>query len=185
MNKKDTTIKLIEQYLSKRSYVQFTNWLVDGTDFFTAPASSCFHNSFEGGLLEHSWNVYKLLKEKNKRYNLGLTDDSIFVAGMFHDLSKINLYEWIPDIKAYEKISHPILKHGELSVQLLKEKLRYLKENEIAMIRYHMGAFDEQEPYEEFNNAQHKYPEVTMICCADWESGRVLECNYEETNRRK
>ena len=185
MNKKDLTIKLIQQYLFKRNFVSFTNWLVDGTDFFKAPASTCFHNSYEGGLLDHSWNVYKLLKEKNKRFKLNLAEDSMFVAGMFHDISKIDLYKWIDEINAYEKVSHPILKHGELSVQILKERLRFLKENEVAMIRYHMGAFDEQPPYEEFNNAQHKYPEITVICCSDWESGRILERNYEETKRTK
>ncbi|MDE5993144.1 MAG: hydrolase, partial [Oscillospiraceae bacterium] len=32
--------------------------LSDKSDFFTAPASTRFHGSYEGGLLEHSLNVY-------------------------------------------------------------------------------------------------------------------------------
>jgi len=179
MNKQETIINLIALYLKKRKYRSFTNWLVDGTDFFTAPASTCFHNNFKGGLMEHSMQVYKLLKEKNKRYKLGLSDDTIFVTGMFHDLSKIHTYKWIEEAKIYEKINHPILKHGELSVQLLREKLGFLKENEVAMIRYHMGGFDEQYPYDEINNALNKYPEVVLMCCADWEASRILERNND------
>ena len=34
------------------------------SDFFTAPASTKFHGSYEGGLLEHSLNVYNRLHEK-------------------------------------------------------------------------------------------------------------------------
>ena len=39
---------------------------IDATDFYTAPASTRFHGSYEGGLLEHSMKVYEILKEKVK-----------------------------------------------------------------------------------------------------------------------
>ena len=39
---------------------------LDRTDFYTAPASTKFHNSFEGGLLKHSLNVYDALKDLTK-----------------------------------------------------------------------------------------------------------------------
>ena len=34
---------------------------IEKSDFFKAPASTRFHGSNEGGLLEHSLNVYKIL----------------------------------------------------------------------------------------------------------------------------
>ena len=37
------------------------SWL-ENSDYFTAPASTRFHGSHEGGLLEHSLNVYDCLK---------------------------------------------------------------------------------------------------------------------------
>jgi 23S rRNA maturation-related 3'-5' exoribonuclease YhaM len=40
-------------------------WL-EMSDFFTAPASSRFHSSHEGGLCEHSVKVYDRLKEQNE-----------------------------------------------------------------------------------------------------------------------
>ena len=41
--------------------------LSDKSDFFTAPASTRFHGSNEGGLLEHSLNVYHCLKDNLSR----------------------------------------------------------------------------------------------------------------------
>ncbi len=63
---------------------------LEKTDFFTAPASTRFHNNFEGGLAEHSLNVYKELK--------GLTNDewpeeTIIIIGLLHDICKVNNYK--------------------------------------------------------------------------------------------
>ena len=44
---------------------------IEKSDFFKAPASTRFHGSYEGGLLEHSLNVYKLLCEKVKKLSSG------------------------------------------------------------------------------------------------------------------
>ena len=33
---------------------------IEKSDFYKAPASTRFHGSYEGGLLEHSLNVYKV-----------------------------------------------------------------------------------------------------------------------------
>jgi len=62
-----------------------------GNSYFMAPASSKteFHNCFVGGLLAHSLNVVKNLKKltttvATKKY----PDESIIIAGLFHDLGK-------------------------------------------------------------------------------------------------
>ena len=39
---------------------------LDETDFYSAPASTSKHGAYEGGLLNHSMNVYKLLVNFNK-----------------------------------------------------------------------------------------------------------------------
>ena len=36
---------------------------IEKTDFFKAPASTRFHGNYEGGLLEHSLNVMKVLEQ--------------------------------------------------------------------------------------------------------------------------
>ena len=39
---------------TKREGIENLISFIEKTDFFTAPASTRFHGSFEGGLLEHS-----------------------------------------------------------------------------------------------------------------------------------
>ena len=39
---------------------------IEKSDFFKAPASTRFHGSHEGGLLEHSMKVYEILIDKVK-----------------------------------------------------------------------------------------------------------------------
>lgn len=73
-------------------------WLMEyleNSDYFTAPASTKFHLAEEGGLVQHSWNVYSILKEKVKTYDLGeeIPVDSVIIAGLFHDLCKTDFYE--------------------------------------------------------------------------------------------
>lgn len=68
---------------------------LDSSDFFIAPASTKFHNSFEGGLVDHSLNVYYNLKSlvDNKHLNNVISDESIIICGLLHDMSKMNFYE--------------------------------------------------------------------------------------------
>ena len=54
---------------------------IEKSDFYKAPASTRFHGSYEGGLLEHSLNVYKVLKQKLKQFPyadlLNIKEDTI------------------------------------------------------------------------------------------------------------
>lgn len=65
------------------------------TDYFTAPASTKFHNCFIGGLADHSLNVYYNLKRlvENKHLEDVIPEESIIICGLLHDISKINYYE--------------------------------------------------------------------------------------------
>ena len=54
-----------EKYISLLTSVPNTDGLVEWlckTDFFTAPASTKYHNSFEGGLVAHSLAVLSDLR---------------------------------------------------------------------------------------------------------------------------
>jgi hypothetical protein len=63
------------------------NWLETKSDFFIAPSSTIYHGNYDGGLCQHSLNVYKAAKEfiKNsqttalKEYELNKTyaDDKV------------------------------------------------------------------------------------------------------------
>ena len=62
---------------------------IESTDFYSAPASTKFHGNHEGGLLEHSLNVYDALKELVKQFQeVEASEESIAIAALFHDLAK-------------------------------------------------------------------------------------------------
>jgi len=67
------------------------------SDFFTAPASTRFHLSCEGGLLQHSLNVYDCLmaKKNNPVWRPVLEEvgeESLTVMALFHDICKTRFY---------------------------------------------------------------------------------------------
>ena len=87
--------KIIERLKTiKRDGIdELIKYVLERTDYFIAPASTKFHSNFDGGLAFHSNNVVELMLQKNKQYNLGLSTDTIYLTGYFHDFCKCNLYE--------------------------------------------------------------------------------------------
>lgn len=62
------------------------------SDFFQAPCSTKHHLAKRGGLAEHSLNVYNLFKEKVKRFQIDIPEESVIICGLGHDLCKVNFY---------------------------------------------------------------------------------------------
>ena len=99
---KDNKARFIEIFKSKITregsdkLLQFL--LSPHSDFFTAPASSRFHSSYEGGLLDHSLNVYDCLvaymnSEKAKQLGFEYSDETLAIVALLHDLCKVNVYK--------------------------------------------------------------------------------------------
>ena len=68
--------------------------------FFTAPASTKFHLSVKGGLMEHSWNVCNtalMLREQMIQMKPELADklpeESVVIASLLHDVCKIDTFK--------------------------------------------------------------------------------------------
>ena len=71
---------------------ELLDW-VKKSDFFTAPASTRFHGSYPGGLLQHSLNVYDELKRVLEAYpEIECSEESAIICALFHDFCKINYY---------------------------------------------------------------------------------------------
>ena len=85
------------------------DYIQNKTDFFTAPASTRYHLSCEGGLLQHSLNVYDCLVAKKdlqiwKDAFDGVSEESIVIMALFHDLCKVNMYvKGFRNQKTYDK----------------------------------------------------------------------------------
>ena len=89
------------------------SYIKDRTDFYSAPASTRFHLACEGGLLQHSLNVYDCLIAKKespvwKPILAEIPDESLIIMALLHDLCKANFYkEGTKNQKTYdpEKVS--------------------------------------------------------------------------------
>lgn len=79
------------------------------TDFYTAPASTRFHLACEGGLVQHSLNVYDCLMAKKenpvwKPILENIPEESLTLIALMHDLCKANFYvEGTKNQKTYDQ----------------------------------------------------------------------------------
>ena len=71
---------------------------LESSDFFTAPSSIKYHGAYEGGLCDHSLNVYynmmHLLTYKAPILGIDVEQlhESVLIVSLLHDISKMNLY---------------------------------------------------------------------------------------------
>lgn len=161
------------------------------SDYFTAPASTRFHNAVPGGLAAHSLNVYVLLKHFCKIFEINVSDETIILTSLCHDLCKVGCYHIgekrvPPDAK--ENVSgkwetqktwifdDPIpYGHGEKSVIIMEEYIKLTTE-EIMAVRYHMGPFLESDKEKkDWNSISDLYPLCKAISMADQGAGYFME----------
>lgn len=166
--------------------------------FFEAPASSKNHFNFEGGLVEHSLNVYKIaimLKEQMTKFRPDIvsriSDDSIAIAALLHDVCKADIYKkvvkkvkneigvWEPQESYNIDYSNFPLGHGEKSVIMLLRSGLDLSDDEIIAIRWHMGGWDlpfqSSEMVTSNKKAKDVCPLLTLIHTADTLAAGILE----------
>jgi hypothetical protein len=68
-------------------------YLCNDTDYFTAPASTKYHDAIEGGLARHSLKVFRIFSEKLIYHNVDtLLRESLIICALLHDLCKVNFY---------------------------------------------------------------------------------------------
>ena len=68
MNFKDEFIEIYNENITRDGADKLLEYLKSpSSDFFTAPASTRFHGSYDGGLCEHSLNVYHCLADYLER----------------------------------------------------------------------------------------------------------------------
>lgn len=98
MSYKDQILDLLDK-TDRQGIDEVMDWL-KGSGFFEAPASTQFHGNYEGGLAEHSLNVYTAAMQLRKtavtlRPELAdeLPEDSIAIAALLHDICKADIYK--------------------------------------------------------------------------------------------
>lgn len=176
---------------TKREGVEALLEFIRKSDFYTAPASTRFHSCHEGGLLEHSLNVYKCLKEKENNtmwteVYKDIPKESLIICALLHDLCKTYFYtveyrnkkndetgvwEKVPFYTIDDKVPYG---HGEKSVMMIEEYIK-LTPVERYSIRWHMGWSEPKENYNALGKAMGKYPLVLALHEADQEATYLLE----------
>lgn len=171
---------------------ELISWLEESS-FFDMPASTRFHGNYEGGLAEHSLNVYKSLVQLRalyqKQFGSGsMPIESVIIASLCHDFCKIDYYkkdfrnvknmetgEWEKkEIYTYSDVWG--MGHGECSVFLIQNFIR-LTEEEILAIRWHMGPYDSavKGGDRSINTAEEKTPLVALLHMADSWASKFME----------
>ena len=67
MSCKEEFIEIFKEKITRPGADALLNYLENKSDFFTAPASARYHLACEGGLCEHSLNVYHCLVDYLQR----------------------------------------------------------------------------------------------------------------------
>jgi len=167
--------------------------ILEKLGFFTAPASTKYHGNYEGGLFDHSYEVARQLVELTEKLGLKWErPESPYIVGMFHDLCKCDNYIKRPNITEAKDKSGNVIKaivtgehyeynpdiiipgHGEKSIIILQKYLQ-LTDEEIACIRWHMGAYEtDTKMWEYYGRAIEKYPNVLYTHTADMIASKII-----------
>lgn len=209
MISEDKIRKNKEEFLSIANTIErdgikeLLDWLVI-TDFFKAPASTRFHNSFEGGLCEHSLNVYHNLIQLKNLYCPEISDESCKIVALFHDLAKVNFYEktvqnkkvyskngsksdemgrfdWVasPGYKVYDYMDRDFVcnTHGVNSYLRLNKFMKLSMPEVSAIINHHSG-LDETFSGAELSEVLDRYPLAPLLHMADYLATFITENPY-------
>ena len=191
MTAKEEFIALYQDSIQRRGAQQFLDYLTgENSDFFIAPSSTRFHGSHEGGLVEHSVNVYHCLKDYLSRprtkelYRMDFTEETVALVALLHDVCKLNYYK--TDYRnakneqgVWEKVPYYTINdtlpygHGEKSVYIISSYMRLSREEAFA-IRYHMG-FSGCEDRNSIGKAFEMFPLALALHVADMEATYLVE----------
>ena len=190
--KKEEFLTIYRENITRTGSDKLLHYLLsEESDFFTAPASTRYHGAYEGGLLEHSLNVYHNLKAYLARERVHDTygfpeysEESIAVCALLHDLCKMNFYtvdyrnakneqgvwEKVPFYKIDDRLPYG---HGEKSVFMI-QFFMHLRKEEAMAIRWHMG-FSGPEDANTVGRALERFPLAFALHVADMEATYFLE----------
>lgn len=189
MTAREKFIEIYSNYIKRDGADKLMEYLLS-SDFFRAPASTRFHGSYEGGLVEHSVNVYECLRDYLSRprvkelYGLNFSEETIAIVALLHDLCKIGVYKpgtrnvkddfgkWqsVPTFTFEDSLPYG---HGEKSVYIISGYMRLTRDEAFA-IRYHMG-FSGNEDAASVGKALEKFPLAFAVSVADMEATYFLE----------
>ena len=175
-------IEIFNKYITRDGAGNLLDWLIS-SDFFTAPASSKFHSAYEGGLCEHSLNVFDryvrlLTMEYGDDFSDKISMESVAIIALLHDVCKVDFYkvdyrnvkvdgQWVqvPYYTIEDKLPYG---HGEKSVYIVGSFIKLTREEAMA-INWHGGGFDDRVKGGSYAlaDAYYKFPNAMIFHTAD------------------
>lgn len=172
--------------LIKRDGIEnLLDWL-EKSDFYTAPASTRFHRSYPGGLLEHSLNVYDQLNRLLVAYpEVEVSEETVAICALFHDVCKVNVYKqskrnkkdeitgkWV-QYDSYEfDEKFAFGGHGSKSVFIIQHYIDLTPEEGVA-INCHMSGWGDNGDY--VGKAYEQFPFAWLLSVADQAATYIVE----------
>ena len=198
---KATYLKLISEIDIEGADTQGLAEYLLQSDFFTAPASTQYHCNYEGGLCQHSLNVYGALLDLVEKYAPGkYYQSSLIVVALLHDLAKVDFYEkFIANKKIYNPngskhdnqgnfdwFAEEAYKvkdakdrflggeHGFNSMVIANKYIPMTYEETLAILHHHCGQGESKQLYD-LSAILNKYPLITLLHMADFLSTFITE----------
>ena len=196
MTAKERFLEIYNEKITREGSDKLLDFLLNGSDFFTAPASTRYHGAHEGGLVEHSLNVYDclgdMMERLNERYGIEYPEESIAIAGLLHDICKVNFYKTSyrnvkDETGRWQSVPYYTIEdtlpygHGEKSAYIVSAYIRLTRDEAFA-IRYHMGFSGTEDPGN-VGRALEMFPLAYATCCADMEAAFLLEGKLAGENK--
>ncbi len=161
--------------------------------FYTSPCSTQYHLAYEGGLAEHSLNVFCLAERLRTMLYPEIPAESVAICALLHDLGKAGQFGkpgYIPNMlkgratkanpnpEPYQSTSKPYIGNPELlyidheirSIQILNRYI-HLAEDENWAILMHNGMYG---PFK-YEIQGKETPLYLLLHMADMWASRVIE----------
>lgn len=200
---KETFCTLLRQIRRDGAKIDDLIKKLESSDFFYAPASTKYHNSVKGGLCDHSLNVYYNLRSlvKNKHLESFISEETILICGLLHDISKINVYEesirnkkvyhelgkkydnlgnfdWVSE-KTYQmkdvKDRFIYGNHEETSEYMIRKYIPLKLEESVAILTHHGSLSYDSVSIESVSQKYERYPLACLLHVADMISTYIDE----------
>ncbi|MEG0998782.1 MAG: hydrolase [Clostridiales bacterium] len=190
MSKKEEFIEIFRKNIKREGSERLLEYLINRSDFFSAPASGRFHLAKPEGLVTHSLNVYHCLqdylsrKSVKEQYGLNPGEETVAIVALLHDLCKINCYKpgfrnvkdengkW-QKVPSYDYEDDLPYGHGEKSVYIISGFMALTREEAFA-VRYHMG-FSGVEDNRNVGDSFRRFPLAFALSTADMEATYFIE----------
>jgi len=185
-NKQDI-VKLLRS--TKREGIEKLICLMDVNGFFTAPCSTQYHLAVDGGLAEHSLNVYTVMTHLADTLAMGeIDDETIIITAILHDLGKMGDFEkpnYVENVlkktgkrsesKPFETNKALCYVPHEIRSAIIAQRFIKLTEEEEHAIIYHNGMYSELK----YSFQGHETRLDLLLHFADMWCSRVVEVSED------